>query len=70
MLVDPADTLTAITLTGGWRREVGPEGLAGHAWSSGVGGPVSSQVQAADAGSLLVDDTSYLGGRWPSGATG
>lgn len=30
---------------------------AADSWSSGVGGPVSSQVQAADAGSLLVDDT-------------
>ena len=29
VLVDPAGTLTRITLTGGWRREVGPEGLAG-----------------------------------------
>lgn len=31
--------------------------LTADSWSSGVGGPVSGQVQAADAGSLLVDDT-------------
>lgn len=36
-----------------------PSAVSGAAdtWTSTVGGPVSGQVQAADAGSLLVDDT-------------